>query len=75
MQVPGCEPGQEGLMPTVQITMLKGRTIEQKRKIVERVTDALAEEAKTPKEGVVVTIVEVEREDYGRGGVLMADRK
>jgi 4-oxalocrotonate tautomerase len=62
-------------MPHIQITMLKGRTIEQKRKIVERVTDALAEEAKTPKEGVVVTIVEVEREDYGRGGVLMADKK
>lgn len=62
-------------MPTIQITMLKGRTIEQKRKIVERVTDVLAEEAKTPKDGVVVTIVEVEREDYGRGGVLMADRK
>jgi 4-oxalocrotonate tautomerase len=62
-------------MPHIQITMLKGRTIEQKRKIVERVTDALAEEAKTPKEGVVVTIVEVEREDYGCGGVLMADKK
>jgi 4-oxalocrotonate tautomerase len=62
-------------MPSVQITMLKGRSIEQKRKIVERVTDVLVEEAKTPKEGVVVTIVEVEREDYGRGGVLMADRK
>jgi 4-oxalocrotonate tautomerase len=62
-------------MPLVQITMLKGRTIEQKRKLVERVTDAMAEEAKTPKEGVVVTIVEVEREDYARGGVLMADKK
>ncbi len=62
-------------MPLVQITMLKGRTIEQKRKLVERVTDAIAEEAKTPKEGVVVTIVEVEREDYARGGVLMADKK
>lgn len=62
-------------MPSIQITMLKGRTIEQKRKLVERVTDAMAEEAKTPKEGVVVTIIEVDREDYARGGVLMADRK
>jgi 4-oxalocrotonate tautomerase len=62
-------------MPHIQITMLKGRTIEQKRKLVERVTDAMAEEAKTPKEGVVVTIIEVEREDYARGGVLMADKK
>jgi len=62
-------------MPSIQITMLKGRPIEQKRKLVERVTDAMAEEAKTPKDGVVVTIIEVEREDYARGGVLMADRK
>jgi 4-oxalocrotonate tautomerase len=62
-------------MPSIQITMLKGRTIEQKRKLVERMTDVMAEEAKTPKEGVVVTIIEVEREDYARGGVLMADRK
>jgi 4-oxalocrotonate tautomerase len=62
-------------MPSIQITMLKGRSIEQKRKLVERVTDAIAEEAKTPKEGVVVTIIEVEREDYARGGVLMSDRK
>ena len=62
-------------MPSIQITMLKGRTTEQKRKIVERITDVMAEEAKTPKEGVVVSIVEVEREDYARGGVLMADRK
>jgi 4-oxalocrotonate tautomerase len=62
-------------MPHIQITMLKGRTIEQKRKLVERVTDAMAEEAGTPKEGIVVTIVEVKREDYARGGVLMADKK
>lgn len=62
-------------MPHIQITMLKGRTIEQKRKLVERVTDAMAEEAKTPKEGIVVTIVEVEREDYARGGVLMTDKQ
>ena len=62
-------------MPSIQITMLKGRTIEQKRKLVERMTEVMAEEAKTPKEGVVVTILEVEREDYARGGVLMVDRK
>jgi 4-oxalocrotonate tautomerase len=62
-------------MPHIQITMLKGRTIEQKRKLVERVTEAMAEEAKTPKEGVVITILEVDREGYARGGVLMADKK
>lgn len=61
-------------MPHIQITMLKGRTTEQKRKIVQRVTDVVAEEAKTAREGVIITIVEVEREDYRHGGVLMADK-
>jgi 4-oxalocrotonate tautomerase len=62
-------------MPHIQITMLKGRTIEQKRKIAERITDTMVEEAKTAKEGVIITILEVEREDYAHGGVLMADKK
>jgi len=62
-------------VPLIQITMLKGRSTQQKRRLVERLTDVMAEEAKTQKEGIVVTIVEVEREDYARGGVLMADKK
>lgn len=62
-------------MPHIQITMLKGRTTEQKRKIVQRLTDVMVEEAKTSKEAVVVTIIEVAREDYASGGVLMADKK
>ena len=62
-------------MPVVQITLLKGRTVEQKRKVAERITAAMVEEAKAVKEAVVVTFVEVEREDYASGGVLMADKK
>jgi 4-oxalocrotonate tautomerase len=62
-------------MPVIQVTMLKGRTVEQKRKLAERITAAMVEEANAKKEAVVVTIVEIEREDYASGGVLMADRK
>jgi len=62
-------------MPVVQITLLKGRTVEQKRKVAERITAAMVEEAKAVKEAVVVTFVDVEREDYASGGVLMADKK
>ncbi len=62
-------------MPLVQITLLKGRTVEQKRKVAERITAAMVEEAKAAKEAVIVTFVEVEREDYAHAGVLMADRK
>lgn len=62
-------------MPVIQITLLKGRTVEQKRKVAERITAAMVEEAKAVKEAVVVTFVDVEREDYASGGVLMVDRK
>ena len=62
-------------MPLIQITLLKGRTTEQKRKIAARVTDVLVEEAGTNREGIVVTFVDVEKDSYARGGVLMADKK
>ncbi len=62
-------------MPHVQVTLLKGRTSEQKRRIAERITDALEQEGKTPREGIVITFVEVEKDSYARGGVLMLDKK
>jgi len=51
-------------MPLVQITMLQGRTTDQKRKVAKRITDALVEEAGTRREGVVVVFHEVSRESY-----------
>ena len=65
----------ETKMPLIQITLLKGRTTEQKRKIAQRMTDVLVEEAKTAKEGVVVTFVDVDKDSYARGGELMLDKK
>ena len=44
-------------MPLIQVTMLKGRTIEQKRKLAARITDAMVEDAKAAKEAVVITPV------------------
>jgi 4-oxalocrotonate tautomerase len=61
-------------MPLVQITMLAGRTADQKRKLATRITDAMVEEAGAKREAVVVTFLEVERESYASGGVLMADK-
>ena len=60
-------------MPLVQVTLLKGRTTEQKRCIAERITDVMVEEAKAPRDGIVVTFVDVERDSYARG-VLMLDK-
>ncbi len=61
-------------MPVVQITMLQGRSAEQKRKIAQRITDALVEEAGARREGIVVAFHEVSKESYASGGELMIDK-
>jgi 4-oxalocrotonate tautomerase len=62
-------------MPLVQVTMLQGRTADQKRKLAQRITDAMVEEAGARREAVVVSFVEVSTESYASGGVLIVDRK
>ncbi len=61
-------------MAHVQITMLAGRTIEQKRRAVKRVTDVLGEELNVKPETLTITFVEVPRDSYARNGVLLSDR-
>ena len=61
-------------MPMVQITMIEGRTPDQKRKIAKRITDALVEEAGARREGITVAFHEVSKESYASGGELMADK-
>jgi 4-oxalocrotonate tautomerase len=62
-------------MPMIQITMLAGRTAEQKRKIARRVTDVVSEEAGTPRGGIVIAFYEVTKENYALGGQLIADKQ
>jgi 4-oxalocrotonate tautomerase len=54
--------------------MLTGRTADQKRKLAQRITDAMVEEAGARREVVVVAFHEVSKESYASGGVLMADK-
>ena len=62
-------------MPLVQITMLQGRTADQKRKIAQRITDAMVEDAGARREAIVVTFLEVSKESFASGGELMADKQ
>ena len=62
-------------MPHIQITLLEGRTPEQKRKIVERVTETMVEEAGTTREAVSVAFVEVSTAGFAQGGVLALDKQ
>lgn len=62
-------------MPMVQITMLEGRTTEQKRKVAKRITDVLVEEANARPDAISVAFIEVSKESYASAGVLIADKK
>jgi len=54
--------------------MLTGRTADQKRKLAQRIADVMVEEAGAKREAIVVTFLEVSKESYASGGVLMADK-
>ncbi|MBM4226716.1 MAG: 4-oxalocrotonate tautomerase [Gammaproteobacteria bacterium] len=56
-------------MPLVQIHMLEGRSAEQKRALIEKVTEAVCASVAAPKEAVRVLITEVPKSHWGIGGV------
>jgi 4-oxalocrotonate tautomerase len=62
-------------MPLVAITLVEGKTVEQKRKVVDRITKAIVEELGTKPEAVTVTITDVPSTNYAAAGVLISDRK
>ncbi|MBM4761585.1 4-oxalocrotonate tautomerase [Bacillus sp. B15-48] len=61
-------------MPYVTVKMLPGRSDDQKKALVEKVTDAVAETTGAPKENVVVFIEEMSKDHYGVGGKRLSDQ-
>jgi 4-oxalocrotonate tautomerase len=61
-------------MAHVQITLLEGRTMEQKRRAVKRITEALHEELNVKSEKLTIAFLEVPRNSYARNGTLLSDR-
>ena len=62
-------------MPDVHITWLEGRTVDQKRKVAQRITQVLMEEAGAKAESTHVVFVDVPSTNFASGGVTVADRK
>lgn len=52
-------------MPFAQIYLMEGRTEEQKRAVIEKVTQALVDAVGAPKENVRVWIQDVPKENWG----------
>ena len=61
-------------MPFVNVKMLKGRTEEQKRKLVEAITDAMVAICGAKAEGTMVVIEDIARDHWGRNGNLLSDQ-
>jgi len=56
-------------MPFAQIYMLEGRTEEQKKAVIEKVTQALVDAVGAPQANVRVWIHDVPKENWGIAGV------
>ncbi len=62
-------------MPHMQVTLVKGRTTEQKRRIAQRLTEILSEEAQVDPKYISLSLVEVEADGFAEAGELVMDRR
>jgi 4-oxalocrotonate tautomerase len=61
-------------MPTIQIDMIAGRTLDQKREMVRKVTEAVVESIACPPESVSIIIRENPKEHLAKAGKLLSDK-
>ncbi|MGH9678453.1 MAG: 2-hydroxymuconate tautomerase [Candidatus Acidiferrales bacterium] len=66
---------EETEMPDVHITWLEGRSVEQKRKVAEGITEVLTQVAGASRDATHVVFVDVPRTNFAVGGVLHSDKK
>ena len=62
-------------MPTLRVELFTGRTDEQKRDLVKKLTEACVAALGTKPEGVDVLLFEIEKTHWATGGVLWSDKK
>jgi 4-oxalocrotonate tautomerase len=61
-------------VPEVYIYAIEGRTLDQKRKLVKEVTEAVARNLDVAEDAVLIQLLESSREAKAKGGVLFSDR-
>lgn len=60
-------------MPVITVEMWEGRTVEQKRKLVKAITQAMVEHCNAKPDHLHVIIHDVPRDSWGRDGKLGID--
>jgi len=61
-------------MPMIRVEMFEGRTEEQKRALVENLTDAFVSAAGGSRDAVDVILYDVPKRNWGVGGTLAKDK-
>ena len=62
-------------MPHIQVTWIEGRTTEQKRTLVAKLTELFVAEANAKPESVTIAFVDVPAESYASNGMLVLDKR
>ena len=60
-------------MPTYHIEMMEGRTLDQKKKLVEAITRVTVEVLGVKPDSVDILIADIKRENWATGGKLWSD--
>ncbi len=55
-------------MPLIQVTMVEGRTVEQKHALIRNLSQSMAETLEVPLERIRVAIYEISADEWGIGG-------
>jgi 4-oxalocrotonate tautomerase len=62
-------------MPFINIKIAKGRTLDQKRKLFQAVTEAVSTSIDVAPEKIWIQIDEFEKENFATDGRMMLDKK
>lgn len=62
-------------MPVIHVHLFEGRTLEQKRKLVSAITEAVVKSVDAKPESVHILLHDTSKYDSAVGGVLAADKK
>jgi 4-oxalocrotonate tautomerase len=62
-------------MPIIRVELLAGRPQEQKKELAKALTEATVKALGVSPEAVDVILVDVQRSDWAKGGVLWSEKK
>ena len=62
-------------MPVINVKLVEGRTVEQKRAMVKAVTRAVSESLGVAESAIWISIEDMTPENFAQGGELRLDRK